>query len=81
MVTSSPDAGVITLSAPLVADSQRAYSSYIGAYAPTESESNVTGAELSISNTKAMFYAMKVGSVNDFSVLTTKFRMFRTSLV
>jgi hypothetical protein len=80
MICSSPDVDVTTLSDPLVADSQRAYSSYIGAIAPTVTESKVAGDELSISNTKVMFYAMKVGSGNTFSGLTTKFRMFRASV-
>tara|TARA_R110000824_G_scaffold172132_1_gene349908 strand:+ start:864 stop:1658 length:795 start_codon:yes stop_codon:yes gene_type:complete len=77
MICSSPDVDITALSAPLIMDSQRAYSNYLNSVAPTQTEANVAGAELSISNAKVMFYTMKVYSGNDFSGLTTKFRMFR----
>ena len=78
MITSSPDVEVTTLSEPLVMDHKRAYSNYMNQLAPTETDS-LSNAALSISNTKAMLYTMKVGSGNTFSGLYTKFRMFRTA--
>ena len=79
-IISSPAVDVTTLSDPLVMNSQRAYSNYMGSVAPTATEASVAGVELTISNTKVMLYAMKVSSGNDFSGLTTKFRMFKTSV-
>ena len=76
-VMSSPAVDVTTLSDPLVMNSQRAYSNYMGSVTPTATEASVAGAEITIANAKVMFYAMKVSSGNDFSGLTTKFRMFR----
>ena len=76
-ICSSPGVDVTTLSPPLTMDSQRAWGTYVQNAVFTQTESTIAGAELSISNAKVMFYTMKVYSGNDFSGLTTKFRMFR----
>ena len=80
MITSSPDVEVTTLSDPLVMDEQRGYGAYALSSDALSETNNIAGPELTISNTKAMIYAMKVSSGNTFSGLYTKFRMFRTSL-
>jgi hypothetical protein len=79
MITSSPDAGVTTLSDPLTMNTQRAYGGYSTTSLDLSETNNVAGPSLTISNTKAMIYAMKVSSGNTFSGLTTKFRILRTA--